>query len=295
MKFYIAGPMTGLPDFNYAAFFEAEDELARLGHESLNPARNGGNTLEEAVAFSGSNENPSHEWEWYLRRDIPKVVASDALLMLPGWQDSRGANLEVHIATALGMPMYILRDGQLKPRISVIGLSGYAQSGKDTIGNVLVNEAGYIRASFADYIREALYALNPQANDGERIQHLVDNHGWEKTKVQNPEVRSLLQRLGSEVGRNMLGENIWVDLTFKNMPDGSKVVVTDCRFPNEADTIKRLGGQMWRVRRPGYGAVNNHPSETALDTWPFDRTFENTGTMADLQNTIRDIVANERL
>lgn len=287
--------MTGLPDFNYPAFFRAEEELARLGHESSNPARNDGDTLEDAIKFSGTQENPSHEWEWYLRRDIPKVVSADALLMLPGWQDSRGANLEVHIATALGMPMYILRDGHLMPRVTVIGLSGYGQSGKDTIGNVLVNEGHYVRASFADYIREALYALNPQANQEARIQDLVNSHGWEQTKVQHPEVRGLLQRLGSEVGRNMLGENVWVDLTFRNLPDGSKVVVTDCRFPNEADTIKRLGGQMWRVRRPNYGPVNNHPSETALDDWKFDRVFENTGSMAELQERVSELIRVENL
>lgn len=285
MKLYIAGPMSGMPDWNYPAFFEAEEQLRALGHAALNPARNDGATPEAAIAASGTPEAPSHPWEHYLRRDIPKVVSADGLVMLPGWQNSRGANLEVHIATALGMPLYILRDGQLAPRIEVIGLSGYARSGKDTIGTALV-ALGFQRASFADYIRSALYALNPQVAGDSRVAELIDAHGWEHVKVAHPEVRSLLQRLGSEVGRDMLGENVWVDLTFKNMPDGSKIVVTDCRFPNEADTIRRLGGEVWRVHRPGFTAVNAHPSETALDDWDFDQHFYNDETMEDLHEKV---------
>lgn len=291
MKLYIAGPMTGMPDWNYPAFFDAETQLTALGHTPLNPARNDGDSASEAIAGAGSQEVPTHPWEYYLRRDIPKVVSADALVVLPGWQNSRGATLEVHLATALGMPLYILRDGKLIPRIEVIGLSGYARSGKDTIGTALVN-LGFERASFADYIRSALYALNPQVAGDTRVAELIDAHGWEHVKVAHPEVRSLLQRLGSEVGRDMLGENVWVDLTFKNMPDGSKIVVTDCRFPNEADTIKRLGGEVWRVHRPGYTAVNAHPSETALNDWAFDRHFHNNSTMEDLHQQVYDYMAS---
>lgn len=284
-RLYIAGPMTGLPDFNYPAFFEAEEAIRALGHTPLNPGRNDGKTLEEAIEFSGSAEHPAHSWEYYLRRDIPKVVSADALVMLPGWQKSRGANLEVHIATSLSMPLYILRNGQLEPRITVIGLSGYAQSGKDTIG-VALEQKGFQRAAFADRIREGLYALDPMLAHDTRVVELVDSYGWEHAKTSQPEVRSLLQKLGSEVGREILGENVWVDLTLKNAPDGAKIVVTDCRFENEAAAIKRLGGQMWRVRRPGYTPVNSHPSETALDNWEFDQVFDNDGSIEQLHSKV---------
>lgn len=287
MRLYIAGPMTGLPQFNYPAFFEAEEQLKKLGHVPLNPARNDGETLAEAVQEAGTIDKPAHSWEWYLRRDIPHAVSADGIVVLPGWQKSRGANLEMHIATALGMPVFILRDGKLEPRITVVGLSGYARSGKDTIGTVLL-ERGYVRASFADYIREALLALNPTVNGEGNLTELIENHGWESGKTMFPEVRQLQQRMGTEVGRNMLGENIWVDLTFKNLADGSKVVVTDCRFPNEADTVKRLGGEVWRVSRPGFTAVNAHPSETALDDWKFDRYFENNGSVDELHAKVRE-------
>lgn len=294
MRLYIAGPMSGLPDFNYPAFFAAEAALEALGHTPLNPAKNDGQTVEEAIASSGTNENPAHPWEYYLRRDIPKVVSADALVMLPGWQKSRGANLEVHIATSLGMPLYILRDGKLEPRVRIIGLSGYARSGKDTMGEALV-ERGYERVSFADRIREGLYALNPIVPDGTRVVELIDSFGWEHAKTSEPEVRALLQRLGSEVGRNLLGEDVWVDLTLKHAPDGSKIVVTDCRFPNEAAAIKRLGGQMWRVSRPGTAPVNAHPSETALDDYPFDHYFENDSTIAELHAHGLAVLEQERI
>lgn len=284
-RLYIAGPMTGLPDFNYPAFFEAEDQLRALGYTPLNPGRNDGKTLEEAIRYSGTPEYPSHSWEYYLRRDIPKVVSADGLVMLPGWQQSRGANLEVHIATSLSMPLYILRDGKLEPRVKVIGLSGYAQSGKDTIGAALEKE-GYQRVAFADRIREGLYALDPMLANETRVVELVDSYGWEHAKTSEPEVRTLLQKLGSEVGRGILGENVWVDLTLKNAPDGAKIVVTDCRFKNEAEAIKRLGGEMWRVHRPGYTPVNSHPSETALDDWEFDQYFENDGSIAELHQKV---------
>jgi hypothetical protein len=191
----------------------------------------------------------------------------------------------MHIAQALSMPVYILDNGVLRPRITVLGLSGYARSGKDSIGQALAAH-GYERASFADYIREGLYQLNPLVQGIERVAPIIDERGWEQAKVVYPEVRGLLQRLGSEVGRNILGENVWVDLTFRNLPDGSKIVVTDCRFPNEAAAIKQNGGEVWRVSRPGTEPVNMHPSETALDGWAFDRSFDNNGSLEDLHRKI---------
>ena len=149
--------------------------------------------------------------------------------------------------------------------------------------------------SFADRIREGLYALNPIVPDGTRVVELIDSFGWEHAKTSEPEVRALLQRLGSEVGRNLLGEDVWVDLTLKHAPDGSKIVVTDCRFPNEAAAIKRLGGQMWRVSRPGTAPVNAHPSETALDDYPFDHYFENDSTIAELHAHGLAVLEQERI
>lgn len=290
MKFYISGPMTGLPDFNYPAFFAAEDQLRSLGYLGVNPAHNDGLTLTEAISRAHELASEEKAWEWYLRRDIPRLIDSDAVLLLPGWQKSRGANLQVIIATSIGIPLYVFKDGNIVPRLEVIGLSGYARSGKDTVGGFLL-EKGFMRASFADYIRKALYTLNPYGADNNSVKEIIDKYGWEESKNHHPEIREQLQRLGSEVGREILGENIWVDLTFRNMPDGSKIVVTDCRFPNEAESVKKLGGQVWRVERPGLGAANAHQSEVALDGWNFDATIINDGVIEDLSDKVEALLS----
>jgi hypothetical protein len=89
---YIAGQMTGLPDFNYPAFNDAALRLRECGWEVLNPVDN--DTL-------GGGQSQS--WEWYLRRAIRQVTQSDAIALLPGWENSKGATLEHHVGSALGL------------------------------------------------------------------------------------------------------------------------------------------------------------------------------------------------
>lgn len=289
MRVYIAGPMTGITEWNYPAFFDAERQLTALGHQVINPARTDGDTLEKALAAAGSPEEPSQSWDYYLRRDVVHVTEVDALCLLPGWQKSRGAKLEAHIAKALGLQMLVLRDGQLVPRVQAIGLSGYARSGKDTVGAYLVEHHGYQRVSFADPMREALYALNPFIDvDGwdVSVREAVDAFGWEKLKTKSFTIRPLMQRLGTEVGRNMFGTDFWVDLAMSRIPDGSKVVFTDVRFPNEAEAVKAVGGQVWRITRPGLTAANNHPSETAVDDYQFDKFIDNSSSLASLYKEV---------
>lgn len=99
MKLYIAGPMSGLPDFNYPAFFAAEGLLAETGHTTENPARPG--------QVDG--------WSWYdyMRRGLRQLLECDGVALLPGWEDSRGARIERDVARMLEMPAadldYILR------------------------------------------------------------------------------------------------------------------------------------------------------------------------------------------
>jgi hypothetical protein len=295
MKLYIAGPMTGIPDWNYPAFFQAEAELRALGHQVLNPATNDGDTLEEALAAAGSPERPNHPWAYYMKRDLPQVMDVDALVVLPGWQDSKGARLEVHVATAIGLPLLILRNGRLKPRVRAIGLSGYARSGKDTAGDFLVKAHGYEKAAFANQIREALYRLNPDVDvddyQGVPLRSAVDNFGWEMLKSTSKRVRPLMQRFGTEVGRDMFGDSFWVDQAMRQIPDGAKVVFTDVRFPNEAEAIRAIGGEIWRIDRPGISAANAHPSEHALDKYEFDARITNDNSLSHLYKQVEFALA----
>ena len=172
----------------------------------------------------------------------------------------------------------------------IIGLSGYAQSGKDTVAELLCLNYGYKRMAFADPMREALYRLNPSIVVDNTdyydmpLQTLVDEHGWDVVK-QNLDVRGLLQRMGTEVGREMFGDNFWVQYSFDKI-EQPKIVFADVRFPNEAREILQYGGQVWRVNRSGHNPVNDHPSEHAMDNFMFKHVIINSGTLDDLADEV---------
>lgn len=181
----------------------------------------------------------------------------------------------------------------------IVGLSGYARSGKDTLATFLVKDHGFERIAFADALRDMLYALNPLTTVRDRterrayvdyVQDIVDEYGWEWAK-ENSDIRLLLQRLGTEAGRHVLGENIWVDAAMAKVKPGGRFVFTDVRFPNEAKAIWRAGGQLVRIRRPGFEPVNAHPSETALDGYQFDRIVVNRYELGYLQSAAARLVA----
>jgi len=144
--------------------------------------------------------------------------------------------------------------------------------------------------SFAAPMKEALYRLNPDIRDISglvySVRQAVDLAGWEGAKDLTPDVRGYLQRFGTEVGREMFGENFWVDQAIKRIPDGSKVVFSDVRYPNEAEAIKNLGGKVWRVLRDGVGPANDHASEHALVDYYFDLHIDNSGSLESLYDSI---------
>jgi hypothetical protein len=296
MKVYIAGPMSGYEDWNFPAFFEAERQLLELGYEVINPAHNDGATVQEALESAGSPDRPNNMWSWYMRRDLPHVMEVDALCVLPGWQKSKGAKLEVHVATAIGIPLMVLKDGKLVPRVTCIGISGWARAGKDTIADHMVENHGYVKMSLASPMKDALYALDPRITVNEvqntSLRVAIDVYGWEGIKERSPDIRGLLQRFGTEVGRVQWDENFWVDMALSRIPDGSKVVFADVRFPNEANAIKELGGEIWRVERFDSGPANNHISEHALDDYAFDHLIRNYNGLESLYQTVTTILTD---
>lgn len=185
--------------------------------------------------------------------------------------------------------------------IRLIGLSGYAQSGKDSVGKILVEHHGFTRAAFADRMREMAIAINPivdWSNEGlggrpVRLDEIITAVGWERAK-QNQEVRVLLQRIGTDAGRELLGSDVWVKATFNQMTPrkSSAWVITDVRFPNEAAAIFRRDGLVMRITRPGAVPANGHVSERALDNYPFDYTLDNEGTLDDLELAVNEIMAD---
>lgn len=176
----------------------------------------------------------------------------------------------------------------------IVGLSGYAQTGKDTIANHLINNYGFVRVAFADPIREALYKLNPKIrlseSFGVSLANAVDSMGWETVKVLSSDARELLQRMGTEVGREIFGQNFWVDQAMKKAQEYDKVVFTDVRYPNEAEAIVKASGAIWRVTKNDTMAVNRHASETALDHYQFRHVIFNNDTKESLYQSIDDLM-----
>lgn len=115
---YIAGPMTGLPDFNKPAFFAAEEKLREQGMLAINPAK---------------HEMADPTWERYMRMAIVSMLKANEIALLPGWQDSRGAKLELLIAQNVGMPSWDYRDGTLHECGTTPSLDAYGELPVPTI------------------------------------------------------------------------------------------------------------------------------------------------------------------
>ena len=176
----------------------------------------------------------------------------------------------------------------------IIGISGYAQVGKDTVAAYLVEKYGFTRIAFADPIREAVYRLNPKINiadmRGVSLAVAVDGLGWENVKVDSQDARELLQRMGTEVGREMFGDNFWVDQAIKKASQYKDVVIADVRYPNELEAILGHSGAVWRVVKDGTEAVNRHASESALDEYDFEHILFNNDTKQSLYESVDEFM-----
>ena len=92
-RFYISGPMSGLPQCNFPAFHAAAARLRDQGYTVVNPAEFG--------------EESGKTWEQYMRQDIKALCDCDTIYLLPGWHESKGAQLELHIAHRIGMQLVL--------------------------------------------------------------------------------------------------------------------------------------------------------------------------------------------
>lgn len=175
--------------------------------------------------------------------------------------------------------------------MTVIGFCGYAQTGKDSAAEFLA-EFGYVRLAFADILRQSLYALNPvitirpTTGDYGRVQDIVNRDGWELAKTTYPEIRELLQRMGTEVGRELYGESFWVDRVMKQIKPHGKYVITDVRYPNEAAAVRKSGGRVFRVDRPGSAPVNSHLSDSGIDSIIVDGRVSNHGNLSEYRSNV---------
>ena len=176
----------------------------------------------------------------------------------------------------------------------IIGLIGKKRSGKDAFARTLVDERGYVRIAFADPLRQMAAGVDPLVGrfplpghlqapeDGWHLTEVLDAIGYEKAK-EIPEVRRFYQRLGTD-GVRAIDPGFWTRIglqriaaTHEDRLDSRArpVVVTDVRFPNEADGIRELGGVIVRIVRPGLVSTDEHISEKALDNYRPDYVVKN--------------------
>jgi len=109
--FYLAGPMSGYPELNFPAFHREAAYYRSLGHKITNPAEINGGAAELVACEAMTDEQLKAHWRKCMRKDIPALLKCEGILMMPGWERSKGASLEHHIARALDMQVvYLVRE-----------------------------------------------------------------------------------------------------------------------------------------------------------------------------------------
>ena len=170
----------------------------------------------------------------------------------------------------------------------LIAFSGPKGAGKTTAAEAFPDA---VHISFAEPIRRMLLAIGvPEQNlrnPGLKEAPLPQFGGWS--------ARSMMQTLGTEWGRKMVYDGIWIDAASRLIEQQLKttdVVIDDCRFDNEADAVHKLGGIVIEVMREGYSASGSHASEHGLSTAKLDYCVLNSRTAEWLHSWVRDLARN---
>lgn len=189
---------------------------------------------------------------------------------------------------------------QSKPLL--IGLTGLAGTGKDTV-RLMLEGHGFIGLAFADPIRSMIRELLCSADINDAC---VDDRALKEQPIAQlssegrpVSYRMLAQTLGTEWARG-IQPDFWLriaqaymdgirGMTFGPMPN---FVISDVRFPNEADWIRAQGGVIWRVVRPGVAPVRDHASESEIENISCDKMILNIGSVQDLHNTVFNALRN---
>ena len=165
----------------------------------------------------------------------------------------------------------------------IIGLTGPIGSGKTSVANILCQDFGFVRVRFAGPLKNMMTTLGLT---------LAEIEGELKEKpcalLCGKTPRHAMQTIGTEWGRNLIGEDLWVNAwrhQVNKMIETQPVVCDDVRFANEAKAIRDMGGLVVRVTRPGKERISSHPSEAfAFDV---DAELNNVTTLDGLRNVVR--------
>lgn len=170
---------------------------------------------------------------------------------------------------------------------SIILISGYTNSGKDTIGRNLTSYHNYHRVAFADALKDEvaeIYGIDRASLDTQEGKETL----FDDTRT----ARDLLISHGKQ--RRQEDPNYWTKKVVDQIRNYEKVVITDWRFPHEYDVICFEFGEetvhTWRVNRYGRVLANMDESETSLNGWNFDHVFDNNDSIGVLFREVDSVV-----
>lgn len=177
----------------------------------------------------------------------------------------------------------------------IIGLTGFARSGKDSVGKLLVERHGFRRVAFGDTLKDIAEDMNPlirhTVNGVETVSFyndlLVQHGGREGIKDAVPESRQYLVDLGNSLRHRITG--VEISATFGTLTPGDRVVNTNVYHGEEIDAIRAMGGIMLRVRRDGYGPANVDEARTGKH--PVDGVLSNDGDFEALAANLQTVLS----
>lgn len=159
--------------------------------------------------------------------------------------------------------------------MKIIGLAGPKGVGKNTVARLVAPANRWVHAAFADPIYQAVqFALNIPRETLEDRAAKEEPIGWLGVSP-----RHLLQTLGTEWGRKLVRDDLWIKLMERRLEKFQQyavegVVITDVRFENEAALIREKGGEVWHLRRDGFRWEGGHASEAGIEVKDGDRVVD---------------------
>lgn len=167
------------------------------------------------------------------------------------------------------------------------GITGKAGSGKDTLADSLIRHSGGHKISFADPLKAAcreLFQLSQSQLTNRREKEAIDTR-WGKSP------RQLMQFLGTDLLREQLDKEIFIKSTRckveQLLANQDLVIVSDCRFENETQMVRDMGGKVIHLRRRGVASVYSHVSEKKLEVKTTDIVLYNNGTVAEMFDALQ--------
>jgi hypothetical protein len=201
----------------------------------------------------------------------------------------------------------------------IIGIVGFLGSGKGTVSDILVGKYGFEKFAFADVLKDTVsvmfgwprHLLEGDTDESRKFRETVDPFWDNRLDLGVPITpRYILQLMGTEAGRDVFGEDIWIHALERRIAGVENVVLSDTRFPNEIDFIRKNHGMVTRVVRGldpewfdtalshnrgiDYNMHSKYP-EVHVSEWAwigstFDYVLNNDGSKAELEGSVKHML-----